>query len=263
MVADFGAAHFEQEDLYTLVETAPTSRLANFQYAAPEQRVRGRVVDLRADIYALGVILNELFTGTLLQGSGYKTIGSVAPEFGYLDALVEQMVRQDPADRPSSLDQIKSELIARKNDFVTQQRISELKNAVVPVREVDDAIVADPIRLVGLDYRPDGVLILKLSQSVNATWVQAFQNIGNYSALMGHEPSRFTFNGDTALMAVGEQYVQQIVDHFKNYLATANSDYERLLTQQQRRAEDVEWRRLQNELAREEQRKRILDKVKV
>jgi hypothetical protein len=38
-IADFGVASFTADQLLTLVKTAPTTRLANFQYAAPEQRV--------------------------------------------------------------------------------------------------------------------------------------------------------------------------------------------------------------------------------
>ena len=41
-VADFGIAHFADEELYTAVDTASDARLANFQYAAPEQKARGR-----------------------------------------------------------------------------------------------------------------------------------------------------------------------------------------------------------------------------
>jgi serine/threonine protein kinase len=41
IVADFGIAHFQKDDLFTLIETKPTDRLANFQYAAPEQRDPG------------------------------------------------------------------------------------------------------------------------------------------------------------------------------------------------------------------------------
>jgi eukaryotic-like serine/threonine-protein kinase len=50
VVGDFGIAHFGQEFLLTSVETRPESGLANFLYAAPEQRKRGAAVDHRADI---------------------------------------------------------------------------------------------------------------------------------------------------------------------------------------------------------------------
>jgi serine/threonine protein kinase len=57
---------------YTRVETQEGERLANFQYAAPEQRVRGRPVTFQADIYAFGLILNQMFTGEILQGAAFS-----------------------------------------------------------------------------------------------------------------------------------------------------------------------------------------------
>jgi eukaryotic-like serine/threonine-protein kinase len=54
VVADFGIAHFEEDQLLTAVETKDRERLANFKYAAPEQGIRGRPVDHRADIFAFG-----------------------------------------------------------------------------------------------------------------------------------------------------------------------------------------------------------------
>ncbi|HTB21455.1 MAG TPA: serine/threonine-protein kinase [bacterium] len=109
-IADFGIAHFAEEHLFTSIETRPGARLANFQYAAPEQRQRGATIDHRSDIYALGMILNELYTGTLLQGTQYKKIAEVFPEMAFLDDLVEKMVRQTPADRIGSVTEIKDAL---------------------------------------------------------------------------------------------------------------------------------------------------------
>lgn len=64
-IADFGIARFTEDLLATWVETAPAQRMANFQYAAPEQRVQGQNVGVPADMYALGLMLNELFTGVV------------------------------------------------------------------------------------------------------------------------------------------------------------------------------------------------------
>lgn len=48
VIADFGIAHFEEDELYTAVETRNGDRLANFQYAAPEQRIRGGASRLKS-----------------------------------------------------------------------------------------------------------------------------------------------------------------------------------------------------------------------
>ncbi|SET56227.1 serine/threonine protein kinase [Nitrosospira multiformis] len=94
VIADFGIAEFEEDEIYTAVETKDGTRLANFQYAAPEQKAKGKKIDKRADIYALGLILNELFTTEIAHGTGYKTIKSVSEEYSYLDLIVEKMLHQ-------------------------------------------------------------------------------------------------------------------------------------------------------------------------
>jgi hypothetical protein len=38
-------------------------------YAAPEQKIRGSTADHRGDIFALGLILNQMFTGNYSVGS--------------------------------------------------------------------------------------------------------------------------------------------------------------------------------------------------
>ena len=101
LVADFGIAHFCEEFLQTSVETGRQERLANFQYAAPEQRTKGRSVDFKADVYALGLILNEMFTGEVPHGTNYKIIASMAHDFAHLDELIERMIRQSPDERPT------------------------------------------------------------------------------------------------------------------------------------------------------------------
>jgi serine/threonine protein kinase len=110
VVADFGIADFTEDELFTAVETRDQERLANFLYSAPEQRVRGKEVNGRADIFALGLILNEMFTGRVPQGTGIRRITDVAPKYGYLDATVEAMTQQDPVRRPPDIKSVKKEL---------------------------------------------------------------------------------------------------------------------------------------------------------
>lgn len=216
IVADFGIAEFNEEELYTLVETRGSERLANFQYAAPEQRERGKPVNHLADIYALGLILNEMFSGAIPLGSGHKTIGSVIQEFSYLDELIDQMRRQSPGERPTSIEQIKELLIARKNDFISQQRISNLRRVVIQSNDLDDPIVNDPIHLVGVHYADTGLLSLRLSQPVNRTWVEAIRSLPSVTAVWGKGPDAFTFRGDVAEVDADEYEAQRIIDHFKH-----------------------------------------------
>ena len=166
VVADFGIAHFTENMLITAVETRDSERLANFQYAAPEQRMKGKAVEKQADIYALGLILNELFTGEIPIGTSYKTIAAVSSSYRYLDEIVASMIRQSPGDRIESIDKVKQELIARNNEFVARQKLNEARSVVIKAKEISDPIVDDPIKLVSADWE-DGVLHIRLSQPVN------------------------------------------------------------------------------------------------
>lgn len=111
-VADFGIAHFAEEDLATLIKTKPGAKMANYMYAAPEQKVPGRAVDHRCDIFALGLLLNEMFTGEVIHGTGSRRVADAAPEYAYLDEIVDMMIQQDPAKRPASIAEVKRLLIA-------------------------------------------------------------------------------------------------------------------------------------------------------
>ena len=208
VVADFGIAHFEEEEIYTAVETKLASRMANFQYSAPEQRIRTALVDKRADIFALGLMLNELFTGEILQGTGYTKIGSVRPEYAYLDEIVELMTQQVPANRLDSVGAIKKELIGRKNAFIALQRYDEVKKQTVKATEPPEF---EPITITGLDF-VDGTLHLQLSRNVPPGWSNEFhQQRGGCRFIMGYEAGRFNIAGDKALISVrnDENILQQ------------------------------------------------------
>jgi serine/threonine protein kinase len=263
VVADFGVAEFAVEELYTLVETKPTTRLANFQYAAPEQRTRGGSTDARTDIFALGLILNEMFTGAIPHGTQYKTIASVLGDHGYLDDLVNAMMRHAASDRPASIDTIKQQLIARKNDFVERQRLSQLQNAVVRVSDVDDPLATEPVRVVDADWER-GVLTLTLSHYVNADWSQVLQ-FGSYSktSIMGKGPESFSINGNKATVHVRDDDVQRAIDFFKTWLVPTQQIYAQQKQRAKQQEEERQRKAVQAEIEEIERRRKVLSQIKI
>lgn len=256
VVADFGIARFEEEEIFTAVETKEGTRLANFQYAAPEQRTRGQAVDKRADIYALGLMLNELFTGQLALGTNFKTINSVTNDYPYLDSLVDMMLQQNPDHRFQNIDDIKKELIGRGEQHVAFLKISALKETVVPAGELDDPIVSEPMAIVKVGWN-GGNLRIELNHQPNPVWRWALNNMGNYSAMIGYEPQRFQFIGNVAWIPSRADDAQMIIDNFKQWLHITNSVYRNKLREDMEAAERQQRIELQRKVREEEESARV------
>src|SRR5437016_1179253 len=262
VLADFGIARFWEEELLTTVNTGPNERLANFAYAAPEQRVPKQNVDQRADIYALGLILNEMFTGQIPQGTGFRQIKEVGAEFSYLDDLVEMMLQQRPEQRLPTVSRVKEELIGRGNEFIHLQRLEALKKQVVPDSEVNDPIISDPIRAVEkVDYR-NGTLTLRLNKAATKKWEECFRMRPsafsvNVSAAM------MSFQADRVFIRVNDNFVPQAVEFFKQYCAAANEEYASRVKREHQ--QEIERRRadLKRHVLEEEARSKILQRVQL
>ena len=261
VIADFGIAHFQDEELFTAVETAPASRLANFMYAAPEQRSRGIVVDQRADIYALGLMLNEAFTGQVPHGAGYKTVGSIATDYAWVDEIVVGMLQQDPTKRPPSIAEIKRQFIAKRQDWVTMQRLSEVLGTVVAEGEEDDPLALEAPHLVEATWAK-GELTLVLSRPVNTEWVRAL--IDSHSrSLWGKDPRTFTFVGATAKVGAEHSQVQNIIDYFKEWLPGVTQLYRSRREQNRRQVAQNERTRLERERSQLELERQVQSGIRL
>lgn len=261
-LADFGIARFTEDELYTAVETKAQDRLANFQYAAPEQRVRGKNVDKRADIYAIGLILNEMFTHEIPQGTGYKTISSVSPGYSYLDEIVEKMIRQNPGERLNSIEEIKTLLKVRGADYISEQKLSALKSTVIPTTEIDDPLMVTPLKIVDFEW-DTGLLTLILSQPVNQKWINALLNMGSHSSLMGKGPEKFKFEGDRTKVHSDEREVQDIINYFKAWIPLATARYKYDLEKERHQKEEQERLRIKKEIEAEEAKARLRKNIKL
>lgn len=245
-VGDFGIAHFSEEALFTVVKTGPAERLANFLYAAPEQRKPGASVDHRADIFALGLMLNELFTGAVLQGTSFRTIGDAAPAFSFLDPIVERMVRQDPSGRYSSIREVKHELQLSGVEHANLQKLDKLRQAVVP-----DATPDDPLRVLDVEViKPEfhsGALYFELSPPPPENWIQQLHGLRVFhSAPGGFGPARVEFHADLrsgagpavrrrASLPAKPESIIQTLEMVKAWLASANTHYRKHLRREAER----------------------------
>jgi serine/threonine protein kinase len=261
VIADFGIARFVKEYLYTIVETKPTNRLANFQYAAPEQKKRGAIVDHRADIYALGLILNEMFTGEVIQGTSFKTISSIEQDWAYLDEAVERMIRFSPDDRFQSIDLIKQNLIACHNEFISRQKLSLLETKVIPRVETDDPLIRNPVHVTEIDYEA-GHLVFTLSGEISHEWQEVFHKLPVSSRYGQHGPKSAKFQNGLAWLPIRSTLEAQIiVDTFKEYLKATNKEYARRVEIKLRQKEEAERAELKKKLEEAKRKQQILSSI--
>ena len=96
VLADFGIAHFKSSAL-----TKHADLLANRNYLAPEQMLKNNTLSVGkpADIFALGLIITEMFTKQNSRGRRHALMRERYPFLDDLDPIVEQMMLQDESQR--------------------------------------------------------------------------------------------------------------------------------------------------------------------
>jgi serine/threonine protein kinase len=260
-IADFGVASFTDDIVATAVETGPMQRLANFMYAAPEQRVPGQKAGAQADIYALGLMLNEMFTSHVPHGTEYQTIGHLNSQFGFLDTVVAKAIRQTANERYSTILEMKQAIAAYQAEFLTLQKLSEFEKTVIPAGEIDDPLAHNPPKIASVDWN-NGTLEIVLDRPVHHKWVQALHNMGNYSSIMGLGPNRFQFNQATVRAPVDARSVQNAVNHFKEWLPTASRTLKQMLEQEARSQETQLREQLRRAKLAEEERLNVIRNIK-
>ena len=265
VVGDLGISHFNKDDLYTVVETKIGSRMANYLYAAPEQKEKGTVVDHRADIYALGLILNELFTGHVPHGTSYKKIHDVSPDYAFLDEVVEKMIKQDKNDRPSDIEMVQYEINSRIELEKANKEIKRLKEIEIKDSEEKDILIIDPPKLIDVKYDDyEGRLRFKLSHPINQLWVDSIKT-NSWNSLIGYDVDNFRFEHEYASVQLPVRsidYTQSIIDHFKQWINNANSEYPKKVKQirnQERIRKETE---IKSEIKRKEKISNVLNNIK-
>jgi serine/threonine protein kinase len=261
VIADFGIAAYKESEMATIVETKPGSRLANFQYASPEQRMRGKTIDFRTDIYSLGLIINEMVTTEIAAGTSYKLIGDVYPEYAYMDKIVEKMIANSPEDRYSSISDLKKDLIALNAERLQLQRLAEAEKKVIKITEISEKEKAIPSKIINVDWA-NGRITIFLDNPVNQKWINALNNMGSYSSAMGKGPETFQFSDNRVINSAQADEVQPIVDHFVQWLPSAKSRYLWDIEEEKKQEEHAQIEERKRLIAKEEERLHVLKNIK-
>ncbi len=107
-VADFGLAKITAQDSGGLTKSSVAMGTPDF--IAPEAMLAGALVDQRADIYAVGVMLYQMLTGHIPRGR-FSPISAVVPQSDpKLDAIVDKAMQTDREKRYSSAVEMKTEV---------------------------------------------------------------------------------------------------------------------------------------------------------
>lgn len=226
IICDFGIAHFAEENLLTAVETRVADRMANFQYAAPEQRNRGSEIKPQTDIYAAALILNEMFTGEIPLAAGYKTIASINEDYKYLDDLFDQIFKQEPDDRLYPEEIIISEMKRLAEVHHKEQEKIKLQSVV------NEMITPDEFeaKIINIEYK-SGFLVFTFDQNLPEEWLQSII-YGNYSHsyMLGYDNNNLQKASRNSLRmqirgSETENTIKSIVGNVKDWVKTINREY--------------------------------------
>lgn len=226
VICDFGIAHFSEENMETTIVTKPTDRLANFQYSAPEQREKGGVATPQTDIFSLGLILNEMFTQSVPQGLGYKTIQSVAPEYDYLDDLFAKLYRQNPNERLYPEQKIMIELRVLAEAKGNREQIRSL-NAMTQDAELPEI---QPMEMIDKRYQNNSIVFV-MNQDVPYDWFTIMQG-GSFShtSVLGFDSNTLVMHGKREIVMPMRHdsdmsTIRDSVGYFKEWVQIVNALY--------------------------------------
>lgn len=151
-VADFGIARAVTSTTVTL---AGSNVIGSVHYFSPEQ-ARGGYIDVKSDLYSLGIVLYEMVTGTLpFEGDTaisiaikhiqerVKPLGEVDPEiYKSLQAIIEKAIEKQPERRYQSAGEmvkdLKRALEEPNGDFVVTNYDSDAPTQVIKPVKVDN-----------------------------------------------------------------------------------------------------------------------------
>jgi serine/threonine protein kinase len=142
-IADFGLAKMAPRgSVLSPVLTRSGQVMGSAHYVAPEQLEMMEQVDQRADLYALGVMLYEMLTGTR-PAIDYRPPSRLRPLDWRYDAVVQRLLRRNPADRYPTAEAV-AEQIRKSAGSATPPRRRWLVGGALAAAAVVEAHVVLP-----------------------------------------------------------------------------------------------------------------------
>lgn len=265
VISDLGIAHFNEDDLIDNPKTKKTSRMANFMYSAPEQRIKGGNVDYRCDIYALGLILNELFTNQIIQGSNYKKISDINKEFSFLDPIVEKMTAQNPNDRYNSVEDVQYAINASIDIYNKEQDNQKLKKINLEQNEENDILVSDPMKIVDVKIDEDYKLTIEFNHSANGLWIETLMYVDK-TEILGYGPEKFEFNQNKAMLYLNQNTIKnapRIIEYFKQWIENTNKIYPKKAEEEVEKERRVKEQEIEKAIIANEELQQIIKEIKI
>lgn len=137
-VADFGLAkRFDQQG--TML-TQSNMAMGTPDYAAPEQYDSKAIVDHRADIYALGIMLYQMLTGSLPRGS-WQPPSVLAGCDTRLDGIIVRALKPDRLQRYASAEEFKQALLGISTTPLTAPPQAALPAATPAARPISGQVL--------------------------------------------------------------------------------------------------------------------------
>lgn len=187
-ILDFGIAQFYEDQRELTNQTTSGTVMGTYNYMSPEQRESSDNVTERSDLFSVGVVMYELFTGKIPTGvfpEPFRLNGDIEPE---LNQLIMRCLNQDPSLRPDSAEQLKNDLLAvsqgshidMEQRMRAEQGITQIKSRFLLL----DVLREDKFGSVYLYQQKDRNQLLIIKKKVSSS---AGYEASNLLASLEHE----------------------------------------------------------------------------
>lgn len=132
---DFGIASFFKADK----EVHPDETrliLGTEAYMAPEQHRGISYTSSLSDIYSIGVVMYELFSGQLPSAHPVPLSAFDEDITPALDSLVMKCIDQDPSKRPRTVEDVKTQLLlAMKGQHIAEEKVNRAEEGLAAIKQ--------------------------------------------------------------------------------------------------------------------------------